>query len=361
MSSKKLLTVVGARPQFVKAAMVSHAVAAEGSFTEVLVHTGQHFDANMSSLFFAELAIPPPKYNLEIHSLNHGAMTGRMLEKLEEVILLESPNFVVVYGDTNSTLAGALAARKLQVPVAHVEAGLRSLNLRMPEEVNRILTDRISDLLCCPTERAVQNLESEGFDAFPSNIVLTGDVMQDAAMYYSRLAERSRILDRLGLRGRPFALCTLHRAENTDDPRRLTSIINALHVIALEEPVVLPIHPRTAAAIKRHGVEVDVVVIDPVGYLDMISLLKGARAVLTDSGGIQKEAFFFERPCVTLREETEWLELVEGGFNWLAGANTDVIIEAYHWACRAKLDYSVNLYGRGHASYSIVKSLRRQF
>lgn len=359
MPSKKVLTVVGARPQFIKAAAVSRALASEPRLTEVMVHTGQHFDPNMSRVFFDELSIPEPRHNLEVHSLGHGAMTGRMLERLEEVVLQEKPDLVLVYGDTNSTLAGALVARKLHVPLAHVEAGLRSFNLRMPEEVNRILTDRISDLLCCPTTRAVENLRAEGFERFSCRVVQTGDVMQDSALHYGRLAaERSTLVDRLSLRGGPFALCTLHRAENTDDPGRLAAIVEALHQVARELPVVLPLHPRTTAAIRRQGLSIDLRVIEPVGYLDMIGLLRETQLVLTDSGGLQKEAYFFGKPCVTLRDETEWVELVEGGFNRLAGARTEAILAAVRQARAARLDFSAPLYGGGKAAQAVVEAVR---
>ncbi len=357
--SRKLLTVVGARPQFIKASAVSRALREAREFTEVLVHTGQHFDANMSAVFFEELAIPAPAYDLEVRSLPHGAMTGRMLERVEKVLERERPDAVLVYGDTNSTLAGALAARKLDLRVVHVEAGLRSFNPRMPEEINRVLTDRISDLLCCPTPRAVANLRAEGFDAMPCRVALTGDVMHDTALYYRGLAERrTTTLDRLGLRGRDFALCTLHRAENTDDVARLSELVRALHDVARVMPVVLPLHPRTAAVVKRERMALDLTVIDPVGYLDMVSLITGSRVVLTDSGGLQKEAFFFGRPCVTLRDETEWTELVEGGFNRLAGARHEAIVAAFQDALASRPDFSVELYGGGRAAANIVRELR---
>jgi len=361
MPDHKLLTVIGARPQFIKASAVSRALAAAGGLEEVIVHTGQHFDDNMSKVFFEELEIPTPRYNLGVDSLGHGAMTGRMLERLEEVLLAERPSLVLVYGDTNSTLAGALAARKLNFAVGHVEAGLRSFNLRMPEEVNRILTDRLSDLLFCPTRAAVANLQAEGFERFPCRVLLSGDVMEDAARHFGTLSQRREtVLDRLSLRGRELALCTVHRAENTDDPRRLSSIVAALHEIAREMPVVLPLHPRTAAAMRRYRLAVDLQVIEPVGYLDMVALIKGARVVLTDSGGLQKEAYFFERPCVTLRDETEWVELIEGGYSWLAGASTEGILAAYRRAREARPDYSVHLYGGGKASQAIVSTLQKE-
>ncbi|MBI5068828.1 MAG: UDP-N-acetylglucosamine 2-epimerase (non-hydrolyzing) [Deltaproteobacteria bacterium] len=362
MHRHKLVTVIGARPQFIKASAVSRALATSRVFSEVIIHTGQHFDDNMSKVFFDELAIPAPRHNLGIGSLGHGAMTGRMLERIEQILLAERPSLVLVYGDTNSTLAGALAARKLQVPVAHVEAGLRSFNLRMPEEVNRILTDRISDLLFCPTSSAVANLRAEGFEGFPCRIHLTGDVMEDTARHFGRLAAgKATVVDRLSLRGRPFALCTLHRAENTDDAGRLASIVAALHEIARELPVVLPLHPRTAGAIRRQAIAIDLQVIEPVGYIDMVALLQAARLVLTDSGGLQKEAYFFERPCVTLRDETEWVELVQGGCNWLAGATTQGILAAYRSAAAARPDFSTKLYGGGAASSAIVAAIEDYF
>lgn len=358
-SPRKLVTVVGARPQFIKASALSRALRRDPVFTEVLVHTGQHFDANMSAVFFEELAIPAPAYDLEVRSLPHGAMTGRMLERIEKVLVRERPDAVVVYGDTNSTLAGALATRKLGIPLVHVEAGLRSFNAQMPEEINRVLTDRMSDLLCCPTWRAVENLRAEGYDALPCRVALTGDLMHDTALHYSALsAERSTILDRLSLRGRPFALCTLHRAENTDDRERLNEILRGLHGVAESMPVVLPLHPRTAAAVKRARIALDLTVIDPVGYLDMVSLIQGSRAVITDSGGLQKDAYFFKRPCVTLRDETEWTELVEGGFNRLAGARPELIHDAFQEALSSHPDFSVELYGGGRAGQSIVAELR---
>jgi len=354
----KIVTVVGARPQFVKAATVSRILAERPEIEEVLVHTGQHFDANMSGVFFKEMEIPPPRYNLDIHSLNHGAMTGRMLEGIERVLLDERPDCVLVYGDTNSTLAGALAARKLHHRVIHVEAGLRSWNMRMPEEVNRVLTDRISDLLCCPTDRAMENLRSEGFDRTPIRVVKTGDVMQDAAYHYrERAFASSTILRRLKLVEGEFALCTVHRPENTDDPARLGSIMGALNEISRKIRMVLPLHPRTAEFLVRSAIRPGFEPIPPVGYFDMIRLLAGAAIVLTDSGGVQKEAFFFGKPCVTFREETEWVELVEGGFNQLAGSETARILAAYARMRSASPDFSADLYGRGSAARRTVDAI----
>jgi len=354
----KIVTIVGARPQFVKAAVVSRAIAGRPDLREILLHTGQHFDREMSEIFFEEMGIPKPHYHLGINTLSHGVMTGRMLEGIEEVLLRERPEAVLVYGDTNSTLAGALAAKKLHVKVAHVEAGLRSRNMRMPEEINRVLTDRISDLLCCPTDRAVRNLLDEGFGEFPCRIVHTGDVMRDAAILFGEAAaKRSTILSDAGLAAGEFVLCTVHRAENTDDPERLAAIISALNDLSREIRVVFPVHPRTEAILRERGIRTAFRTMRPVGYLDMLLLLRASAAVLTDSGGLQKEAFFFRKPCVTLRDETEWVELVEGGFNRIAGADRDRILRAYREMRESAPDFDADLYGRGAAAPKVVESL----
>ena len=327
----KIVTIVGAHPQFVKAAAVSREIAKHPDINEIIIHTGQHFDKNMSDVFFEEMQIPTPRYHLNINSVNHGAMTGRMLEGIEPILLKEKPDFVMVFGDTNSTLAGALAAKKLHIRVAHVEAGLRSFNMQMPEEINRILTDRISDILCCPTDKAVENLKQEGFEHFPCKVVKTGDVMQDAARYYREIsATKSNIIRKLNLAGKDFLLCTIHRAENTDDIGRLTSIIGALNEISSEMEIILPLHPRTTKIVESRKIQMKFKPILPVSYFDMNELLKNTRIVLTDSGGVQKESFFFAKPCVTLRDETEWVELVDKGFNRLAGAEKDKITNAYN-------------------------------
>ncbi|MDP4663234.1 MAG: UDP-N-acetylglucosamine 2-epimerase (non-hydrolyzing), partial [Salibacteraceae bacterium] len=306
----KILTIVGARPQFIKAAALSRELKSRAGVEEILVHTGQHFDKNMSDVFFDEMNIPKPKYNLEINSLGHGAMTGRMLEGIEKLLLDEKPNMLLVYGDTNSTIAGALAAKKIHVPVGHVEAGLRSFNMRMPEEVNRILTDRISDHLFCPTDTAINNLKNEGFNDFDCKIHRSGDVMQDAALYYAQFSEeKSDVLAKLG-NPKNFVLTTIHRAENTDDPIRLTSIISALNEINKSQQVICPLHPRTRKILENLPEKPAFSIIDPVGYFDMIELLKHASLVMTDSGGLQKEAFFFQNACITMRDQTEWTELV---------------------------------------------------
>jgi len=316
MSRIVILTVVGARPQFIKAAAVSRAVRASSSFREVLVHTGQHFDAMMSDVFFSELDIPPPEEHFAIHGGTHGAMTGRMLEAIEGAILKHEPNWVMVYGDTNSTLAGALAAAKLHIPVVHVEAGLRSFNRRMPEEINRVMADHISTLLLSPTQAGVENLAREGITKGVHHV---GDVMHDAMLHaMARAQVSSRILDHLGLKPGEFILATVHRAENTDDPVRLAAVVAALKRQAEGCAVILPIHPRTRQALARTGVDTGAIrIIDPVGYIDMVRLLEGCAIVMTDSGGLQKEAYFARRPCITLRDETEWVETIEHGWNRL--------------------------------------------
>ena len=352
----KLITVIGARPQFVKAAAVSRAFRAFPSIEEKIVHTGQHFDVNMSDIFFEEMDIPRPHFNLEINSLSHGAMTGRMLERIEEVLLAERPDALLVYGDTNSTLAGALAARKLHIPVMHVEAGLRSHNNAMPEETNRILTDRISDVLFCPTETAVANLRREGFEHFGCSILQVGDVMEDAALYYApKATERSNILKSLHLEGRDFVLCTLHRAENTDDPARFSAIVEALNETARQMPVVLPLHPRTQKLLEKNGLRLDAITVPPVGYFDMLSLLKNARVVMTDSGGLQKEAYFFGKFCLTLRDDTEWMELVDGGFNFLVGADKNLILNTLEVVLSEKFPDKKDFFGGGKAAERIAE------
>jgi UDP-GlcNAc3NAcA epimerase len=310
-----ILTIVGARPQFIKAAPVSAALRRAG-LGEVLLHTGQHFDAKMSACLFDELGLPPPAHHLGIHSLSHGAMTGRMLEAIEAVIQQERPDWVMVFGDTNSTIAGALAAAKLHVPVAHIEAGLRSFNRRMPEEINRVLTDHLSSLLFCPTSTAVDNLQREGII---SGIHKIGDVMFDSTrLFLERARRESKILAELGLERGGYSVATVHRSENTDQPDRFDRIMRWLEVTARERRVVMPVHPRTARLIRqRDWRPAGITLLPPLGYLDMVMLVNAAAAVFTDSGGLQKEAYFHRVPCVTLREETEWSETVQAGWNRL--------------------------------------------
>ncbi len=356
-----LLTVIGARPQFIKAAVVSHAVAelaAQGmDVRETLIHTGQHYDANMSEVFFRELGIPAPKHHLGIGGGGHGAMTGRMLEQVEAVLMQENPDRVLVYGDTNSTLAGALAAAKLHIPVAHVEAGLRSFNRRMPEEINRILTDHLADLLFAPTEAAVTNLRNEG--CAPSAIRRTGDVMLDASLHFAARAGDG-VLARVGLSAGRYVLATIHRAENTDDPSRLRTILEGFALVARQMPLVLPLHPRTRGAIAHLGLDgllASLRVTDPLGYLDMVALERSAAAVVTDSGGVQKEAYFFRVPCVTLRDETEWVELVEHGWNRLCQPTSAAAIAATLHAAIGSHGQDVALYGDGTSAIGIARTL----
>ncbi|CAN0618892.1 UDP-2,3-diacetamido-2,3-dideoxy-D-glucuronate 2-epimerase [Burkholderia multivorans] len=356
----RILTVVGARPQFIKAAAVSQALAQDyaSELTEVIVHTGQHYDSNMSQVFFDELGIPKPAYNLEIAGGSHGVMTGRMIEAIERVILDERPDTVLIYGDTNSTLAGALAAVKLHVPVAHVEAGLRSFNMRMPEEVNRIVADRVSSLLFCPTDTAVRNLANEGIE---NGVSWVGDVMYDVSLHYAKVAtERSSIAERLGVADGQYVLATCHRAENTDEPRRMRAIATALGQLAKTMPVILPLHPRTRQIVADQGLTAllgDVRVVEPLSFLDMVRLEQSAKVIVTDSGGVQKEAFFYGVPCVTMRDETEWVETVTAGWNVLVGADQDALLAAVHDA--ATPDERPAVYGDGHAARKILAQLAR--
>ena len=358
----KIVTIVGARPQLIKAAAVSRVIRSEFAdrVTEVLAHTGQHYDENMSKVFFDELDIPHPKYNLEISGGQHGAMTGRMLEAVEGVLLEEKPDWVLIYGDTNSTLAGALAAVKMHIPVAHVEAGLRSFNMRMPEEVNRIVADRVSSLLFCPTDIAVINLAAEGVTHGVHNV---GDVMFDVSLYYRDVARQySNAMQRFTLVEGGYVLATCHRQENTDDPARLKAILGALGDVAERMPLLLPLHPRTRNIIAQRGLA-DLLgkatLVEPLSYMDMVRLEQSARVILTDSGGVQKEAFFYKVPCVTMRDETEWKETVDLGWNRLVGANRNLIVDAVFGAARP-VGNGAHPYGNGEASKAIIEELLRQ-
>ncbi|MDB9780656.1 UDP-N-acetylglucosamine 2-epimerase (non-hydrolyzing) [Flavobacteriaceae bacterium] len=354
---KKVVTVIGARPQFVKAAVLSRIIKEYNTIEEVIIHTGQHFDANMSAVFFEEMMIPRPAYNLEVNSMSHGAMTGQMMEKIEKVLQIEQPDALIVYGDTNSTMAGALAAKKMNIRVVHIEAGLRSFNMKMPEEINRIVTDRVSDLLSCPTETAIDNLKKEGFDNLPVLIEKHGDIMKDAVEYYSQFsAIKSTIIKDQKLEKNKFVLATIHRQENTDDITKLTAIFQALEKIHKTQTVILPIHPRTSAVLKKLEIHPKIQFIDPVGYYDMLELLKNCSMVITDSGGLQKEAFFNKKQCIVVREETEWVELVAYGFAKVVGSNTKKILQTFDTYKEMKKDFSVELYGN-NVGEKIYKSI----
>lgn len=349
----KILTILGARPQFIKAGSVSREIANFSDLNEIIIHTGQHYDANMSDIFFNEMKIPKPDYFLGIGGKSHGAMTGQMIEKIEEIALKQKPDWIMVYGDTNSTLAGAIVASKLHIKLAHIEAGLRSFNMKMPEEINRILTDRVSDMLFCPTEVAVQNLKNEGYENFNCKVVKTGDVMLDGVIFYKNLA----IKPNFNIQN-DFILCTIHRAENTDDTKRLEGIFKALNQIAKNRQIILPIHPRTQKIVQILNLDLsNLTIIQPLGYLEMVWLINNASLVITDSGGLQKEAYFFEKHCITLRDETEWSELVNHKFNALAGANSDKILDIYQNFDFNK-DFCINLYGDGKASQKIIQELK---
>lgn len=343
---KKIVTILGARPQFVKAAVLSRIISKYNTVEEVIVHTGQHYDANMSDIFFSEMEIPKPKYNLSIHGLSHGAMTGQMLEKIEAILVVEKPELVVVYGDTNSTLAGALAAKKRHMKVVHIEAGLRSFNMKMPEEINRILTDRISDLLLCPTDTAIENLQLEGFENMPSKIVKCGDIMKDAVEFYSEFSsEKSNIMAALNLKKDEFVLATIHRQENTDSIENLKAIFKGLEEISKKKWVVMPLHPRTKAILNKENLHFNLKIMDPVGYFDMLELLKYCSLVVTDSGGLQKEAFFNKKHCIIAREETEWVELVSNKFAIIVGSDSNKMVDAFQKFQHASSNFDMNLFG----------------
>lgn len=348
----KIITVLGARPQFIKAAAVSHKF--KNQFDEKLVHTGQHYDANMSDVFFEELGIPKPAYQLTVGGATHGAMTGAMLSSIEEILLTEKPDYVMVYGDTNSTLAGALAASKLLIPVIHVEAGLRSFNKAMPEEQNRILTDHISDLLFVPTQTAIDNLSHEGIAKGVHNV---GDVMYDGILHFTGIAaEKSTILEDLSLTEEQFMLCTIHRAENTNDPKRLKGIVDGLNNSGAN--IVLPLHPRTQKYLKDYDLRLSesIRVIDPIGYLDMVRLEGTCSKIVTDSGGVQKEAFFLGKPCITMRDETEWVETVQNGWNVLVGADEKAIQQAIQGF--NPTNERLNYFGNGTAAELMIEAIK---
>jgi len=355
----EIMTIVGARPQFIKAAAFARALKRHVGqpIQHTLVHTGQHYDEMMSDVFFRELEIGEPDYNLAVAGGSHGAMTGKMLERIEALLIERKPDWVLIYGDTNSTIASALAAAKLHIKVAHVEAGLRSFNMRMPEEINRIVADRLSTLLFCPTQAAVDNLRQEGII---QGVSLVGDVMYDVALQFAEIAKcKSTALTRLELHDKSFVLATCHRAENTEDTEQLAAILKGLNTIAQARTVVLPLHPRTRQKIQQWGFDTllkDVLVVEPLSYLDMVSLEKNAEAILTDSGGVQKEAFFYKVPCITMRDETEWGETVETGWNVLTGANYDRIVNAFQ-GIELRHFKNCQPYGDGHAAETVLAQI----
>jgi UDP-GlcNAc3NAcA epimerase len=361
---KKVLTVVGARPQFIKAAPVSKALRESKQYHEVMVHTGQHYDERMSATFFDELDMQPADYNLGVGSASHAVQTGEIMKRLEAVLEKEEPEVVMVYGDTNSTLAAAITASKLHIPIAHIEAGLRSYNKKMAEEINRLVADHLSTLLFCPTTAALKNLEKEGITENAFNI---GDVMYDVAVQFSEKAkEKSHILRDLGLREKEYILATIHRAENTDNRQRLSNIFSALEELGREMPVVIPMHPRTRKMLFQWGLKQTlggIRMLEPVGFLDMISLERNARLIATDSGGVQKEAYFHQVPCMTLRDETEWVETIDARWNVLVNADTVDGITETAQACLRFLDEraTIDEYGDGRASQKIVDALERYF
>ncbi|MDO7253803.1 non-hydrolyzing UDP-N-acetylglucosamine 2-epimerase [Helicobacter cappadocius] len=350
----KILTILGARPQFIKASSQSKAFKKYPEIQEIILHTGQHYDFKMSQVFFSDLDIPKPTFFLKSGGKTHAKMTGEMMEGIEKIILKIKPDRVLVYGDTNSTLAGALSAAKLHIPIIHIEAGLRSFNIQMPEEINRILTDRISSLLFCPTQNAYENLKKEGFLNFPCKIHISGDVMLDSIKQYSKYAKKPNIP-----LSNNFVLATIHRAENTNDIEKLKSIFDALEYIGREVQVILPLHPRVAKILKHQKINTsNISFIDPLGYLEMIWLLQNTQAVFTDSGGLQKEAYFFSKPCFVLREESEWVELTKNNCNILVGADKEKIISCFgNISDLFARSFPKNLFGDGCATELIAKTI----
>lgn len=355
----KIITIIGARPQFIKAAVLSRIIKNDPEIQEILVHTGQHYDENMSDVFFEEMNIPKPQYNLHIQSKHHGEMTGKMIMEIEKVVLKENPDWILVYGDTNSTLAGALVASKLNIKLAHVEAGLRSFNNKMPEEINRIITDRLSNILFCPTDYAIENLKSEGFENFTEKeIVKTGDIMLDASIFYSKnkINFNKNIPEN-------FVLCTVHRAENTDNDEKLFTIFESLNEIGITNKVVLPLHPRTKSKLNilkpdYKSLYPNIIFLEPLGYLEIIWCLTHCKFVITDSGGLQKEAYFFKKMCLTLRDETEWKELVDNGYNILTSINKNEILEKSNRILDIRQNFDQELYGNGKAGELILEKLK---
>jgi UDP-GlcNAc3NAcA epimerase len=353
---KKIITILGARPQFIKAAMVSRELEKEDQLKEIIVHTGQHYDINMSEVFFQEMGIPEPVYNLGVSGGGHGLMTGRMMVEIEEVLLKEKPDLTLLYGDTNSTLAGALVSRKLNIPVAHVEGGLRNFDMTIPEDVNRIVTDRLSDIIFCPTELAMENLHKEGFDTFPCRIIKTGDLMFDAVRYYAAHIVNDKS-DESG-----YILCTIHRAHNTTAPG-IHETFAALNEIAASEQIIFPVHPRTKKAIEQYRITLhpNIKTIEPQGYLSMVKLLNNSTVVITDSGGLQKEAYALGKKSLQLMDYTPWEELITNGFSVVTEISKKEILDNWSKVKGMQPDFSINLYGDGHTNRQIVNALVQFF
>lgn len=344
----KLLTIVGARPQFIKLAPLCKALNEYSHVSHVIVHTGQHFDDNMSAVFFSGLNIPEPDINLNIYGLSHGSMTGRMIERLENVLIEQQPDKVLLFGDTNSTLAGAIAASKLKIPIAHIEAGMRSFDMHMPEEINRIVTDRLSSHLYCSSDAAVENLKKEGFEQFNCEIKKVGDIMYDAARLFGNNVSK---------RNEEYILVTLHRAENIYDRQNIENIVTAINALSEQYKTMLPLHPATAKKIQEFGLKFSFSTIEPVGYQEMLGLVKHASLVITDSGGLQKEAYYFDRYCLTIRNNTEWVELVNAGYNILTGTDSDLIVAKAKEYFNKSLDRKISFYGEGNAADLICQHL----
>lgn len=356
----KIVTIVGARPQFIKAAVLSRAIQLHPHVTQILVHTGQHYDANMSDVFFEEMEIPRPDYFLGISGLSHGAMTGRMIEEVEKLLLELKPDYLVVFGDTNSTLAPAIAAKKIGIRTVHIEAGVRNYDEYMPEEINRYLVDRLSEINFCCSSLGEDNLKKEGFGtpAINSEVYNYGDVMYDAALFYEKKsAAVSGILDTLHLKNREYIICTTHREANTNDPAALTEIIGALNVINETTPVVMPLHPRTRKKLADFGLTAHFTCIDPVGYYDMIQLVKGAKYVITDSGGVVREAYFFKRPSLVLMESPFWPELVDGGYCVNVAPKKEDMLRSFALLADTNKDYDSHIFGDGHAGEKIISCI----
>ena len=351
----KICTIVGARPQFIKSAPLSKYIQSREGISEFIIHTGQHFDANMSSVFFEQLNIPKPKYFLNINGASHGEMTGRMLIEIEKILIKEKPKATIVFGDTNSTLAGALAATKLNIPVIHIEAGLRSKNMLMPEEINRIMTDSISEVLFCPSEDSRTNLILEGLNNRAKIISVTGDIMHDSL----KMIELTNKISSNFFHGEDFCLLTLHRAENVDNPDKLLNILNELNELARETNILFPVHPRTKSKIEDLKINLDskIRMIEPLGYFEMINAISSALLIITDSGGLQKEAYFLNKYCLTVRDETEWVELVQIGANVLVGSNANSLIKAFTLIKDKEFTVQKGIYGDGRSSQLIVEHI----